>query len=217
MKKISCKVYGYHQGIFSSFENSMDIKKIYGVAKRNKLNILFAAFFILIVFSPGAKAWILKQLISIGIFNADIKNVADKKDLPDCAPFSFINSKGEIANTTALKGKIVFINFWASWCPPCRAEMSSVNELYRKFKDDKRFVFLLISEDDDRAKAKDYLDSNHFILPVYFLEGSVSDKIYNGTLPTTIVVNKEGKIVLKHDGIGGYNTDSFVKQLKELL
>ena len=195
----------------------MDIKKIYSTIKRNGLNVLFVAFFLLVVFSPGAKSWILKQFISFGFFNEEIKKVTDKEILPECAPFSFTNSKGEIANTAALKGKIVFINFWASWCPPCRAEMSSVNELYKKLKDDERFVFLLISEDDDKTKAKEYMESNHFILPIYYREGSVSDKMYNGTLPTTLVVNKEGKIVLKHEGIGGYNTEAFVLQLKELL
>jgi thiol-disulfide isomerase/thioredoxin len=195
----------------------MTLQKFYRALKKNAFNLFFIAFLLIIIFNPGAKAWLLKQLVSIGLFNKEIKNVKNTADLPPCIPFSFINSEGKASNTEALKGKIVFINFWASWCPPCRAEMPSINALYKKFKDDERFVFLLISEDDDQAAAKDYIQGNHFIVPIYYREGNVSEKIFDGTLPSTVVVNKEGKIVLKHDGIGGYNTDAFAAQLKSLL
>ena len=191
----------------------MTLKKFYNAIRKNGINLLFFGFLALVIVSPGVKSWILKQLVSIGLFNAEIK----KEKSNDIVPFSFISAEGKRATTDALKGKVVFINFWASWCPPCRAEMPSINELYKKLKDDERFVFILVNEDDDRLKAKEYLEHNHFILPVYYREEIVSDKIFKGALPTTIVIDKESKIVLKHEGIGGYDTDSFLQQLKGLL
>ena len=54
-------------------------------------------------------------------------------------------------------------------------------------------------------------------MPLYSSTGNVPTEIYSGSLPTTIVLNKEGKVVLKKDGMAGYNTDAFIKQLKDLL
>jgi len=191
----------------------MNLKKFYNPIRKNGISLLFFGLLVLVIVNPGAKSWILKQLVSIGLFNAEIK----KEKSNDSVSFSFVSAEGKRATEDNLKGKVVFINFWASWCPPCRAEMSSINELYKKLKDDERFVFLLVNEDDDRSEAKEYLERNHFTLPVYYREGIVSDKIFKGTLPTTLVIDKESKIVMKHEGIGGYDTDSFLQQLKSLL
>jgi thiol-disulfide isomerase/thioredoxin len=130
--------------------------------------------------------------------------------------FSFTNSAGITATTASLKGKVVFINFWASWCPPCRAEMPSLNNLYKKLQDDDRFVFLFMNEDEDKAKATGYLNKEKFAIPLYNRSGNVPNEIFSGTLPTTIVLNKDGKIVLKHEGMAGYDTEEFIRQLKEL-
>jgi len=157
----------------------------------------------------------LQKFISVGLFKAEIKKDA-VKDLPGNSFFSFTDLKGNINNIVSLKGKVVFINFWASWCPPCRAEMPSINELYKKLQSDTNFVFLFINEDDDKLNANAYLENNHFSFPVFYSSGDVPTEIFKGTLPTTIVLNKEGKIVLTHEGLGGYNSDSFVNQLKEL-
>ncbi len=144
----------------------MTLKKFYNAIRKNGINLLFFGFLALVIVSPGVKSWILKQLVSIGLFNAEIK----KEKSNDIVQVSFISAEGKRATTDALKGKVVFINFWASWCPPCRAEMPSINELYKKLKDDERFVFILVNEDDDRLKGKEYLENNHFILPVYYRE-----------------------------------------------
>ncbi len=179
------------------------------------LNYLLIAFLIFVIISPNVKAWVLRQFISVGLFKAEIKKDVIK-DLPFNSSFSFTDSKGNINNTSMLKGKVVFINFWASWCPPCKAEMPSINELYKKLQADTNFVFLLIDEDDEKSKADAYLENNHFTFPIFYTSGDVPANIFKGTLPTTIVINKEGKMVLKHEGLEGYNTDSFIAQLKEL-
>ena len=179
------------------------------------LNYLLIAFLIFIIVSPNGKAWVLRQFISVGLFKAEIKKDA-VKDFLNNSSFSFTDSKGNINNTSMLQGKVVFINFWASWCPPCRAEMPSINDLYKKLQSDTNFVFLSINEDDDKSKANAYLENNDFSFPIFYASGNVPLEIFAGTLPTTIVLNKEGKIVLKHEGLAGYNTDLFISQLKGL-
>lgn len=194
----------------------MTFKTIYTALKKNAINILLAGFVLIIVFNPDAKSWLLQQLVSVGLFKVEIKKDG-VNNLPENASFSFTNPEGKTATTAGLKGKVVFINFWASWCPPCRAEMPFLDELYQKLKDDDRFVFLFINEDEDKVKAIKYLKKNHFTIPLYNRSGNVPHEIFSGALPTTIVINKEGKIVLKHEGMADYNTADFIRQLKDLL
>lgn len=128
--------------------NKRNTKKIV----KNVTNVLFVALLLLLVFSSGAKAWFLKQLLSVGLFKAEIKKEAVTTKSPDIS-FSYQDANGKILSTNELKGKVVFINFWATWCPPCRAEMPSLNELYNKLKGDDHFVFLFLNEDDNIEKA----------------------------------------------------------------
>lgn len=194
----------------------MQFNHFFAVLKKNAVTVLLGAFVLVLIVSPDAKSWLLQQLVSAGLFKAEIKKDGSG-NLPETASFSFTDATGKPRATADLKGKVVFINFWASWCPPCRAEMPSLNELYNKLKDDNRFVFLFINEDEDKTKAKQYLSKNNFAIPLYSRAGDVPSEIFSGTLPTTIVMDKQGKVVLKHDGMAGYNTEAFIKQLKELL
>jgi len=194
----------------------MSSKTVIEWIKKNWVTALLTVFIAVTVISPNAKSWVLEQLASTGLFRAEIRKDGIKDNEP-ATSFSFINAAGVTASTASLKGKVVSINFWASWCPPCRAEMPSLNELYKKLKDDNRFVFLFMNEDEDKTKAKQYLQKNDFAIPLYSRTGDVPSEIFRGTLPTTIVVDKQGKVVLKHTGMADYNTDAFIKQLKELL
>lgn len=181
-------------------------------------NVLFFAGLIFFVFSTDAKSWVLRQLVSVGLFNAKIEKEADaKSSASGVHSFSFRDPSGVVGSTVDLKGKVVFINFWATWCPPCRAEMPSLNALYNEFKSDDRFVFLFISEDDDLSKAQRYLKESGFAVPLVTRAGNVPAELYSGTLPTTVVLNKEGAVVFKHEGVGGYNTPAFKEQLRDLL
>ncbi|HJW16681.1 MAG TPA: TlpA disulfide reductase family protein [Flavisolibacter sp.] len=181
-------------------------------------NYIFFGLLLLLLFNPNAKAWLLRQVMATGLFNAGFKKEASVVKQPSkLGAFNFRNEKGNIVSSTDLKGKVVFINFWATWCPPCRAEMPALNDLYNQFHKDDRLVFLFLNEDDDPAKASAYLQSNGFAMPLLSISGGVPSEIYSGSLPTTVVLNKEGQIVYKHEGIAKYNTMEFIKQLKDLL
>jgi hypothetical protein len=74
-----------------------------------------------------------------------------------------------------------------------------------------------MNEDNDRSKAIQYLQNNHFTIPLFYSSGDVPNEIFSGTLPTTVVLDKEGKIVLRHQGMASYNSDDFIRQLNGLL
>lgn len=177
-------------------------------------NILFFGLLVVLLFSTDAKSWVLRQLVNTGIITAKIDKEA--KTMEGKALLFYEENREKVMSTAELKGKVVFINFWATWCPPCRAEMPSLNKLYEKFRDDDRFVFLFINEDENIEKARQYLQSNSFTIPLHTRSGNSPEELFSGTLPTTVVIDKEGRIVLKHEGLASYNTDRFINQLNEL-
>jgi thiol-disulfide isomerase/thioredoxin len=195
----------------------MNIKIILFQLKKHAFSILFYGLIALFLFSPAAKSWLLQQVVATGLLKANIDKAEPGKIFPDAGNFSFTDATGKSSDLADLKGKVVLINFWASWCPPCRAEMPDLEALYQKLKDDDRIVFLFMNEDEDRNKAMEYLNKNHPGIPLFYATSNVPTDIFGGSLPTTLVLNKELKIVLKKQGMAGYNTEHFIRQLKQLL
>jgi len=116
-----------------------------------------------------------------------------------------------------LRGKVVFINFWASWCPPCRAEFPSIETLYTRFKNHPDIFFLMINKDSDPSAAHNYLEKEKYSVPFYQTNDNVPGEVYSGSLPTTVVLDKAGKIRFHHEGFANYGTGQFVKQIEELI
>lgn len=189
--------------------------------KKNKwrsrvINLVFFGLLLFFLVSTPAKSWLLRQLVRTGIFTASIEKVKDSANAPVAMPLTFTNTEGQTFSTENLKGQVVFVNFWASWCPPCRAEMPSINSLYNTLKDDPDFVFVFINLDDRIATAKEYLRQNNFTIPVQRAQGFIPADIYSGTLPTTVVIDKNGNIVMKHAGMANYSSRKFIEQLNAL-
>lgn len=182
--------------------------------RKNLQTIIWGILIIVLVTNTGAKAWVLRRMMDLGIFNAHIKSGLSYQS----ASFNYRDvAGGNVLNTSSLRGKVVFINFWASWCPPCRAEFSSVMALYNRFKDNQHVVFILINEDDDIAKAKAFLQKEGYDLAVYKALDIVPVAVYEGTLPTTVILDKDGKIRYRHEGLADYGKEGFAEQIEEII
>lgn len=183
--------------------------------KEHGFSIFLGLVVIIMLVSPDAKAWAIRQLMKTGVFNAKIEAAAPADKLVH--DFSFSDLDGNVVSTNQLRGKVLFINFWASWCPPCRAEFPSIQQLYQKFKDHPDVVFIMINQDDESAAGKSYLDKEGFTFPMHRLHGPLANEIYTGSLPTTLVMDKAGSIRFKHEGFANYGSSKFIAQLEELL
>lgn len=108
---------------------------------------------------------------------------------------------GKIYSLSELKGSVIFINFWATWCSPCREEMPSIQSLYNQFKDEKGFRMLTILYKDDYQKAVEYLRENNYVLPL-LLDSKEKTAVSFGVtgVPETYIVDKKG--ILKEKVIG---------------
>jgi thiol-disulfide isomerase/thioredoxin len=184
--------------------------------RKHGFPILMGLIIVTLFVSPEAKSWTIRQLMRTGLYNVNIEK--DMTMLPQMETgFDFEDEKGNIQNTSSLKGKVVFINFWASWCPPCRAEFPSIETLYSKFKNDPDLFFLMINEDDNRAAGRDYLQNKGYVTPMFKTRSAIPANIYNGTLPTTLVLDKKGKVVFRHEGFANYASEDFISQINTLI
>jgi len=131
--------------------------------------------------------------------------------------FTLKTLEGEKIVFESLKGKVVFLNLWATWCGPCRDEMPGIHKLYEKTKaDDIAFVMLSIDKDGDQNKVLSYIKKNNFSFPVYMPSGNLSTQLNVPSIPTTFIISKEGKIALQKIGSTNYDTEKYRKLLTEL-
>jgi thiol-disulfide isomerase/thioredoxin len=126
--------------------------------------------------------------------------------------FTLDKLNGGVLDVEELKGKVVFINFWATWCPPCIAEMPSIQELYDKYKDNPDIAFIILNVEGPQEKKVDkFLKKKGYTFPIYFPNATQIPKVYESNgIPTTFVIDKEGYIAYKKVGMANYDSDNFV-------
>lgn len=107
-------------------------------------------------------------------------------------------------------GRPVFLNFWATWCPPCIAEMPSIQRLYDIYGDEVAFV--LASHEEAKVLSA-FLNKKHYTMPVYVLRGTVPEVFYSRSIPATFLISPQGKIVMKKQGAAKWDGS----RVKELL
>lgn len=178
---------------------------------------LLIGFALLMYFSPTAKGLVIQGLMKIGLFQPDIKENKRAEDINALTPaIVFKDSAENSVNLSDLKGKVVFINFWATWCPPCRAEMPSIEHLYQQFKNDNDVVFLMVDVDNNYINAKKFMDRKNYTLPVYTMGSSVPKNLMSGTIPTTLILDKKGQLVFKQEGATDFTNKDIQNYLKTL-
>jgi len=198
----------------------------------NLTTALLICFALAMVFIPDFKGWTMQGLMKIGLFQPDIpENVSHIQDsntsstdkinttsvqtpIPDAA---FLDGANNTIKLSELKGKVVFLNFWATWCPPCIAEMPAIQKLYNQFKDNKNVQFLLIDADGNYAKSSAFMTKKKLTMPVFIPASSIPDVYFSGSLPTTVIFDKSGRIVFKHAGAADYGNPKVTEFINKLL
>lgn len=124
---------------------------------------------------------------------------------------------GKMMNMSDYKGKVIFLNFWATWCMPCVAELPGINKLHNQFKEDD-IAFLLISN-EKIEKVKAYHQKKKYEVPFHIIDndGRIPNIYFSPSIPTTFIINKKGEIVKTSVGAEDWDNDDFVQELRELL
>ena len=144
--------------------------------------------------------------------------VAKAEVLEGVAPdFTLKSRSGENVKLSEHRGEVVMINFWASWCAPCRQEMPLLEEMYKKYSD-LGFVLLGVNVEEDSSKATELLRDIPVSFPVLYDNKNEVTKLYKVVaMPSTVMVDRDGNMRYLHRGyLPGYEAE-YIKQIKELV
>ena len=146
--------------------------------------------------------WLLKTgLLNAEAIPADALGTIDRQ-------FALESLDGTPLDAAKLNGKPIFLHVWASWCPPCIAELPDIQRLVQSVSPEE-VAFLLVTVDKNTDKARQFLQKNHYSLPVYRLTEELPSGIQYNVIPTTYVIAPSGKIIYKHEGLAQYNHEDF--------
>jgi len=117
-------------------------------------------------------------------------------------------------NLKRSKGKVTLINIWATWCPPCVAEMSSLQSLYDSYGDQVDFYFVT---GEEREVVDAFMKNKGYTFPVYLQRFSPPTQLKQKSIPLTVLLDKEGKIVIKKTGAADWDSDKTRAIIDQLL
>jgi peroxiredoxin len=184
------------------------LKSAAGVsAMRQRLIILIA---VLLLFSLPAFSQERDLYSKIGI-----QSVRDNTKTPD---FSLEGLNVKRVQLSALKGNVILLNFWATWCDPCKDEMPSMEALYQRYRE-RDFVLLAISvEERNPEPARRFIQKHRYRLPVLLdPAGKTLDLFEIHRLPATVIIDKKGRIIGKAIGPRDWNSPEVFSLIDQML
>lgn len=180
--------------------------------KKHWSNILFFAFLALLIF-PQTRMPIqvfVQRLIS---FSPSETTETNRETLQDYNWNLQELNAGEV-NFSQSEGKVTIVNFWATWCPPCVAEMPSFQKLYDAYGDKVDFYF---ATSEKPEKIVSFMKKNGYSLPFFIQSDEAPKQLQSQALPTTFVISKTGEIIIDEEGAADWNSNKTRALLDQLL
>lgn len=180
--------------------------------------LFIGIFFLLKVTGIGSQISVFAQsaLIKAGVMDMEPETLVSPGAEFDYG-FTLKDLEGNKLNMKDLKGKVIFINMWATWCGPCRAEMPSIQKLYNSVDKDKiAFVMLSLDREGEERKIADFIEKKQFTFPVFQPASPLPSQLRVNTIPTTFIISPDGRIASKKTGMANYDTEEMRVFLKEL-
>ncbi|MBP3839935.1 MAG: TlpA family protein disulfide reductase [Chryseobacterium sp.] len=169
--------------------------------KKNALYLIAVAFVAVIFLFPSLQTKLKELFLPV----AAIESAVTLQDSDYDVQLKGINVPS--TNLKNLKGnKLVFLNFWGTWCAPCREEWPTIQDLYEARKD--KIDFVLIAMQDKEEDVIKFIKEKGYTAPVYIAQSPVSKNILPKAFPTTFLLDKNGRILLKEDASKDWNSKS---------
>ena len=201
--------------------------------KKKKTWIQYGIFAVVVIllYATGLHTEVIgfaqRGLLATGLMNPDVAEIAQARnnentetitEKPSLTEVDYnlklTDRDGNVHSLEEFKGKVIFLNFWATWCPPCVAELPSIDELHEEMGDD--VAFILLSFDDDFEKAKTFDKRKGYDLPIYAPASNLPAMFQSSALPTTYVIDAKGNLALTHKGMADYSDPEFKEFLNSL-
>ena len=154
-------------------------------------------------------------LISLAVLAA-VAQTAQAEDPPPFPDLEFAGAEGGSVRLSQLKGNVVLLNVWATWCGPCRLELPVVQRIYDKFSD-RNFVVLAINVDADRQRVAPFMKRYNISLPVYFAAPEDAGQMTAEGIPTTYLLTADRHLLHKQVGFSPAVEDNWKTLLEKNL
>jgi thiol-disulfide isomerase/thioredoxin len=139
------------------------------------------------------------------------------KASPDCLPaVTFVDSNHEVYPPEMTKGKVIVVNFWATWCGPCKHEIPAFNRVYEQYKDRGVIFFGVLQEDASPSDILNFASDHEMTYPIVPIDDTIARQFgLANNIPTTFIYDKGGERRLDH--VGGLDEDDLRRTLDQLL
>ena len=186
-------------------------------SKWQKAGDIFFWLLLILLIIPGPRKVISTSMnkVMLNLKNPGIEKEENQQQLNDLDyNWTLARSADEPLNFSDLQEKVVFLNFWATWCPPCVAELPEIQRAYDKYGD--RVAFVLVSNQDPPV-VEAFMDKHGYKLPIFYLGAKTPEAFNHRALPTTFILSKDGRIVSKKTGAANWDSKATYNIFEELL
>lgn len=164
-------------------------------------NVIFVLFVIAMLF-PASREVVSSAIIKLTLFDrGEIDAIENPHILSNAEKGITFFHDGEAIPLSSFNNEVVVINFWATWCPPCIAEMPNFQKVYDEYGDEVIFVF---ATTDGQEKVETFMNNKGYQLPIYYYQ-YLPDAFQHSSIPTTFILNRKGEIVFEK--VGAYKWD----------
>ena len=172
-------------------------------------NVVFVLAIAALIYGPS-REWIMRQIA----FSPSIEKEQDRETITD-KDWKLIGLNTANINFEALEGEIVFVNFWATWCPSCRAEKPMMEKLYQDYKDKVAFLFVT---NENWPTVQNYYSKKKYNFPTYNSQGRPPEFFTRtNSIPATYIIDKNGAVVVSKVGAADWNSKKTRQLLDDLL
>ena len=131
--------------------------------------------------------------------------------------FTLQDLEGKPISLSDYKGKIVFIDFWATWCPPCRMSIPYVEKLYEQYKDNEDFVVLGINLQEDKETITKFMKKQKMNYPILLSDNKVISNYKIASIPRFFLIDRNGEVYNKYVGFAPGVEEVWQKDIEKLL
>lgn len=182
--------------------------------RKIKFSDILFGLFILLLLIPQTRTPIQVAVnkLKVAVWSPSVEDTEDQDQVP---PFQYavVDLQGKTQSISVGKGKVTFISYWATWCPPCIAELPGIQDLYQDYGDKVNFILLT---QEAPEKVKGFISRKGYKLPIYFPQMQAPEMLQGNSIPTNYIIDTKGKIIIKETGAANWNSAKVRNLLNEL-
>jgi len=158
-------------------------------------DLMFTALLVALIF-PASRKVVQSTVIRYSMFQPRLAKEVTYLSSNDF-DWRVEDMNGNIVELSNFKGQAIFLNFWATWCPPCIAEMPSIQRLYNDYES--KMAFILVSQ-ESQSTLKAFMHEKGYTFPIYILRGGKPEIFSSRSIPASFLISPEGKVLMKKQG-----------------